>query len=180
MKTYWKNTVEMRKLFSQGHKSQKPLKLLKMENCKGHHKPDQNTRVLETAFAIFTVDTGEHLQHTQELQTHTGRLKSAFKNKKSEQTIPQEVTCPGSLSSLWAEQRPSPDLKTWVYRWGMWFYYIFINWSNCTFYSFFIFFFMFLFQLGLLACGQFPDQGWNPQYPQWKHRVLTMGLPGKS
>ena len=64
MKTYWKNTAELRKLFPPGHKSQKPLNLLKIENCKGHHKPDQNTRDLEIVFAIFTVDTGEHPQHT--------------------------------------------------------------------------------------------------------------------
>ena len=45
---------------------------------------------------------------------------------------------------------------------------------GCYFLSFF-----FLFWLHLEACGEFLDQGWNPCPLQWKHAVLTTGLPGK-
>ena len=30
------------------------------------------------------------------------------------------------------------------------------------------------------AGSYFPNQGWNPCFLQWKHGVLTTGLPGKS
>ena len=44
-----------------------------------------------------------------------------------------------------------------------------------------LFYFIYFFGCTVRLVGSwFPDQGSNPCPPQWKHRVLTTGLPGNS
>ena len=41
--------------------------------------------------------------------------------------------------------------------------------------------FVWLHQVLVMACGiQFPDQGLNPGFLHWKHKILATGPPGKS
>ena len=83
-----------------------------------------------------------------------------------------------------------PSLAQWILNLGFWFIFLnflkcFLIFKKCLYIHIYIYIYIYIFFFFFghamqLAGSQFPSQDLNLGPRQWKHRVLTTGLPGKS